>query len=92
MENTVPVCRDMTELATDYLEDALPLGRRLGVRIHLAYCSFCRRYYRQVRETIALLRRLPTPPPSQAVEESVISRSHDAPPAAGAVPIRPEPE
>ncbi len=89
MENTVPVCRDMTELATDYLEHALPLSRRVAVRVHLAYCTMCRRYYRQVRETIALLRRLPTPPPPAAVEDAVIARSHDDPPPDAPVMPRP---
>lgn len=87
MENTVPVCRDMTELATDYLEGTLPVGRRLAVRFHLFICKFCRRNYRQVRETVALLRRLPTPPPPQAVEDAVIARAEPQTP-----PIRPVPE
>jgi anti-sigma factor RsiW len=87
MENDVPVCRDMTELATDYLEGALPFARRMAVRVHLAYCTMCRRYYRQVRETITLLRRLPAPPLPQTVEDAVIARSHDQPP-----PLRPGPE
>jgi anti-sigma factor RsiW len=78
MERIVLVCRDMTELTTDYLEGTLPFARRLGVRVHLAYCSLCRRHYRQVRETIGLLRRLPSSPPP--LEESVIARSHDDPP------------
>lgn len=77
MENTVPVCRDMTELATDYLEGAMPLGRRVAVRLHLAYCSFCRRHFRQLRETIGLLRRLPKPPPPPALEDALIARLHD---------------
>jgi predicted anti-sigma-YlaC factor YlaD len=80
MEHSVLVCRDMTELATDYLENALPFARRLGVRVHLAYCSMCRRYYRQVRETVALLRRLPAEPVPRATEDAVIARSHDDPP------------
>jgi len=79
MENTVPVCRDMTELATDYLEGAMPLGRRVAVRLHLAYCTMCRRYYRQVRETIALLRRLPKPPPPPELEDTLIARLHETP-------------
>jgi len=70
----VLVCRDMTELSTDYLEGALPVGRRLAVRWHLSICSMCRRHYRQVRETVALLRRLPTPPPPAKMEDAVIAR------------------
>ncbi len=68
------VCRDMTEVATDYLEDALPLARRLAVRWHLAICSFCRRHYRQLRQTVALLGDMPAQPPAQEIVTGVLRR------------------
>ena len=37
-------CRDMSELVTDYLERALPLHRRLRVRIHLLRRAACRNF------------------------------------------------
>ena len=65
-------CRDVTEMTTDYLERALPLHRRVGMRVHLAYCSFCRRHLQQVRATIALLRRLPPVPLSPLREDELV--------------------
>ena len=52
-------CSDVTELTTDYLENALPMRRRVAVRWHLAICSFCRRHLKQVRATIVLLHAMP---------------------------------
>jgi anti-sigma factor RsiW len=52
-------CRDVTEMTTDYLDDALPFRRLVAMRWHLAICSFCRRHLRQVRATIRLLHATP---------------------------------
>jgi len=48
-------CRDLTRYANAYLEDELPALTRLRVRVHLLICRNCRRYLRQLRQTIALL-------------------------------------
>jgi anti-sigma factor RsiW len=45
-------CRDFVELATDYLEGALPVHRRLVVERHLAFCSPCVDYLEQMRAVI----------------------------------------
>jgi anti-sigma factor RsiW len=65
-------CRDVTELTTEYLEGALPLHRRLGLRFHLAYCSFCRRHLAQVRATVSMLRNLPPAPLSPKREDELV--------------------
>jgi hypothetical protein len=52
------VCRDVTRLISESMDTSLPIGKRIGVRIHLLMCKFCARYERQlllIRET---LRRL----------------------------------
>ena len=51
------VCRDVTELVSDYVERALPLRGRLAVRLHLLRCDACRRYIDQMRKTVRLLGR-----------------------------------
>lgn len=51
-------CRDVTQLISRSMDTSLPIGKRIGVRIHLLMCKFCARYERQlllIRET---LRRL----------------------------------
>lgn len=46
-------CRDLVEVVTAYLEDALsPLDRR-RFEEHLAECDACEMYVEQIRETIA---------------------------------------
>jgi anti-sigma factor RsiW len=45
-------CRDFVELATDYLEGALPVEQRLVVERHLAFCTPCGDYLDQMRATI----------------------------------------
>ena len=52
------VCREMVELITDYIEDALPRGQRRRFESHLAACEHCTEYLVQMRETIRLTGRL----------------------------------
>jgi anti-sigma factor RsiW len=49
-------CRELVELVTDYLEDALPEPERERFEAHLAECEGCRRYMEQMRATIELAR------------------------------------
>jgi anti-sigma factor RsiW len=50
-------CRELVELVTDYLEDALPDGERERFEAHLAECDACDAYVEQVRATIRLAGR-----------------------------------
>ena len=79
----MPTCRQMSELVTDYLERALPLGTRLDARWHLLLCPACRRYYDQMRQTIRLLAGRPLPPPEPAAEAGMLANLRHAgePPA-----------
>ncbi len=62
-------CKELTELATDYLEENLPWHERLRIQAHLWMCKHCGRYVDQMRTVIGLLRRLPTVPvPPRLVE------------------------
>jgi hypothetical protein len=49
-------CRELTELSTDYLEDALDAPLREAVELHLVVCGGCRSYLRQQRAIPWLLR------------------------------------
>lgn len=51
-------CRDVTQLISESMDTSLPIGKRIGVRIHLLMCKFCARYERQlllIRETVRRL-------------------------------------
>jgi predicted anti-sigma-YlaC factor YlaD len=45
-------CREVVELVTDYLEDALAPEDAVRLEGHLAQCDPCVRYVEQVRQTI----------------------------------------
>ncbi len=51
-------CRQVVELVTDYLEDALDPLARADFEAHVAGCDGCPIHLDQMRATIALLRSL----------------------------------
>jgi anti-sigma factor RsiW len=52
MTTTELTCRELVELVTDYLEDALPDHERMRFEDHLTGCTGCRRYLDQMRLTV----------------------------------------
>lgn len=51
-------CKDVTRLLSESMDRSLPLGKRIGVYVHLLMCRFCARYERQlvlIRETLRQL-------------------------------------
>ena len=51
-------CREVVELLSDYLDDALAPAERARVQEHLATCPECTAYLEQLRTTIGMLGRL----------------------------------
>ena len=51
-------CRDVTQLISRSMDTSLPIGKRIGVRIHLLMCRFCARYERQLLLIRRTVRRL----------------------------------
>jgi anti-sigma factor RsiW len=51
-------CRELVEVITAYLEDALPERDRRRFEAHLEACEDCREYVAQFRRTIALVGRV----------------------------------
>src|SRR5689334_318370 len=43
-----PSCREATRLQSDAMDQPLPLRKRIGLRIHLLLCRWCRRYGKQI--------------------------------------------
>ncbi|UVT20524.1 MAG: hypothetical protein H8K03_00955 [Nitrospira sp.] len=58
-------CRELTDRASDYLEDRLSDCMKLDIGLHLASCVGCRAYVRQislVRAAVALIpKEFPSP-------------------------------
>jgi len=51
-------CHKVTDLGSDLLEGRARWAVRAAVRLHLMLCDGCRRYLRQLRLTIATIRRV----------------------------------
>jgi anti-sigma factor RsiW len=47
-------CRELVELVTDYLDDALSRRDREAFEAHVAGCTNCRTYVEQFRKTVEL--------------------------------------
>lgn len=47
-------CKELVEVVTDYLEGRLPPAERVRFEEHVAFCSWCRTYLDQMRETVRL--------------------------------------
>jgi anti-sigma factor RsiW len=52
-------CHELVELVTDYLENAMAPLERARLEAHLDVCPGCREYLAQMRQTIAVMGRLP---------------------------------
>ena len=52
MRGAALTCRELVELVTDYLEDALDPAERARFEDHLDGCAGCRAYLGQMRGTI----------------------------------------
>ena len=44
-----PNCREAARAQSDALEQPLSLSKRIGLRLHLLLCKWCRRYGQQIR-------------------------------------------
>jgi len=51
-------CKDVTQLLSESMDASLPIGKRIGVRLHLLICKFCLRYERQLLLIREAARRL----------------------------------
>lgn len=61
-------CQEVTEKASEYLDNALPWRQRLEIRLHLFLCHHCRRYLRQLRTVTIAFREMST---SEVSEEAI---------------------
>jgi hypothetical protein len=73
-------CKDVTQLISESMDTSLPIGKRIGMRLHLLMCRFCSRYERQlllIRETvrhIVATEEEPGEPPGEILSEEAKER------------------
>ncbi len=65
-------CRELVELVTDYVEDALPSAERARFEAHLRGCAGCQTYLKQMRQTIRATGRLSEESLAPAVREQLL--------------------
>jgi predicted anti-sigma-YlaC factor YlaD len=69
------VCREFAELATEYLDGAMPDETLELVEEHLAMCDWCRDYVDQIATTAHAVAADPVPPeepPADATLEALV--------------------
>jgi predicted anti-sigma-YlaC factor YlaD len=71
------VCREFAELATDYLEGAMPEPTLELVEEHLAMCDWCRDYLHQIEATSAALADAPGPVPAGETVSALVDAFRD---------------
>jgi anti-sigma factor ChrR (cupin superfamily) len=69
------VCRDVSELLTEYSEGKLGLRRWIGVRWHLVLCPMCQAFLAQLQATRALVAKTPLPTDAAAEAEALARRA-----------------
>ena len=74
------MCRDVSAMATDYMEGALNWRKRLAIRMHLAACDGCRTFLQQMRRTVRLIGRLPAQYVEGETEARILSALPDTRP------------
>ena len=78
------VCRELAELATDFLDGAMPDETLELVEEHLAMCDWCRDYLHQIETTSAAVARAPAPAPPEETVQALVgafrARSRGEPP------------
>jgi len=57
MSGFTPTCNEVSRLTSQALDEKLALRHRLGVKIHLLFCKWCRLYKKQLQVIDDMLRR-----------------------------------
>jgi predicted anti-sigma-YlaC factor YlaD len=66
------VCREFAELATDFLEGAMPDETLELVEEHLAMCDWCRDYLDQIETASAAVAQAPAPAPPEETLQALV--------------------
>jgi len=66
-------CKHTVQQGSDYIENELSFWRKVEMKMHLMICVHCRRYVKQLKQTVAMLGRShykePTPQEVELLKE-----------------------
>ncbi len=57
MNYVLPDCKEVAELSSNSLDEILPFKKRLGLKLHIIMCKFCRRNNEQLYLIRELIRK-----------------------------------
>ncbi len=66
-------CSGLADEVTDYLEHALDARRTLSFETHAVFCTGCRVFLDQTRETIERLRGVPPEPVGAGERDAILA-------------------
>lgn len=72
-------CRDVSAMATDFMEGTLSWRQRQAIWLHLAVCRGCRAFMQQMRRTVRLIGGLPATPPPPEIEARLLATLPERP-------------
>ena len=70
-------CKELVELVTDYLDDALPGDERRGFEHHIEVCRACDHHVDHLRATVRALGALRDEPLSPDTRDSLVRAFRD---------------
>lgn len=68
------LCRTVTAHHTDAREGTLTALARVGYRVHMSVCPFCRAYAKGLEQAVAALGTLPEPQVPDALKAGAVAR------------------
>lgn len=74
---TYLTCKELVELVTEYLENALTPTDRARFEEHIMTCPPCRAHLDQMRKTLSVLGRVPEATVSPDAERSLLEAFRD---------------
>jgi predicted anti-sigma-YlaC factor YlaD len=77
MNSAMLVCREVTELVTDYIEGRMSWWDRVRFQLHIGMCRHCREYLRQMKMTQRLVGTVSPQPVPPDVEAELLRRFRD---------------
>ena len=73
-------CDEFVARISDYLDDRVPMGERIGLCMHRLLCIRCRNFYRQLKEIVAFVEEFGEPPeiePTKLERRQLMERFRD---------------
>jgi hypothetical protein len=74
----VLTCREVAEMANDYVDHDLPWLPRLQLQVHLALCRHCRTFTQQLVQAIQLLHHIREQSPGPEIEQRLLAAFEEA--------------